>query len=173
MGLGRSVLRRHRSARGWPGRRTTGPTALARRRRGSWSAVRTPSALELGLQRAERVLDLPADVVELGQLAGGSIQQGADQRADFGRDPVGGQQVVLRDPHDDRLRAAWGLLPRRQHLPPVPALAVDPETIRRRLLGSWEGIQAGAGLRSGRTGWGRRERSGRPGHNAAHRVLEL
>src|ERR1019366_6145037 len=115
MGLGRSVLRRHRSARGWPGRRTTGPTALARRRRGSWSAVRTPSALELGLQRAERVLDLPADVVELGQL------------------------VVLRDPHDDRLRAAWGLLPRRQHLPPVPALAVDPETIRRRLLGSWEG----------------------------------
>jgi hypothetical protein len=43
---------------------------------------------------------------------------------------------------------------RRQHLPPVPALAVGPETVRSRLPGSWDGTRAGAGLRSGRTAWG-------------------
>jgi len=69
-------------------------------------------AFELGLERAEGVLDLPAGVVQLGQLGGRcglGVDQGADQREGLGRGPVSiGDSYRLRDHHarTQTLRAA-------------------------------------------------------------------
>ena len=93
-------------------------------------------AFELGLERAEGVLDLPAGVVELGQLGrrgGVGVQQRGQQRERLRRAAAGVEQVVLHHPDGDRLRAGPALVLRRRERGQVRPVGQD------RLHGEREG----------------------------------